>query len=266
VDLKRWWLGAVALGAVAAMTSACVGTGPTRSEPGSLASNAQASGPVKPLDELGRDIDLGVVVRDLQTGKDLVLRNQDQVFDSASVVKVLIALDSLANRRDPAETVVAMLANSDDGEATRMWDEGGGPLIVTTWARRLGLANTSPPEDPVEWGDTRTTASDLALVYRYLLHDADGPVVLEGLDGMTDFGLDGFDQRFGIPAAAGGRHWEVKQGWACCHGHRTLHSTGLVGPDNRYVVVVLTGQPVETPVPAATARVTDIVTALLKGL
>jgi hypothetical protein len=137
---------------------------------------------------------------------------------------------------------------------------------VTTWAERIGLAGTSPPEDPEQWGDTRTTAADLALVYRRLLHDVDGPVVLEGLDGMADFGLDGFDQRFGIPAAAGDRHWAVKQGWACCRGHRTLHSTGLVGPGNRYLVVVLTGQPVGTSVPDARTKVTDIAAALLNGL
>ncbi|MET1073042.1 MAG: hypothetical protein ABWY11_10395 [Umezawaea sp.] len=266
MDRKRWWPSAVALAAVVAMTSACAG--PPAGEPGSHASTTAASGPARSrgLDELGRGIDLGVVVRDLETGRDLVLRDQDQSFDSASLVKVLIALDSLVSRRDPPEAVVAMLANSDDGEATRMWDEGGGPRIVTTWAERLGLAGTTPPDDPEQWGDTRTTAADLALVYRHLVHDDDGTVVLEGLDGMTDFGLDGFDQRYGIPAAAGGRHWAVKQGWACCRGHRTLHTTGLVGPDNRYLVVVLTDQPAGTPVPEARAKVTDIAAALLTGL
>lgn len=32
----------------------------------------------------------------------------------------------------------------------------------------------------------------------------------------------------------------AKQGWMCCHGGRAhLHTAGVVGPDQRYVVVVL---------------------------
>jgi hypothetical protein len=88
-------------------------------------------------------------------------------------------------------------------------------------------------------------------------------VVLEGLDAMAEFGADGFDQRFGIPAAAGDRRWAVKQGWSCCSDHRTVHSTGLVGPNHRYVVVILTGQPVPVGAAGASAKVTQIAEFLL---
>lgn len=222
----------------------------TRAKPGGLV-------------EFAEGIDLGVVMRDLHTGEDLFAHNADQPFDSASLVKILIALDGLTAKRYPPDEVVRMLATSDDDAASRMWSDAGGSRIVAMWAKRVGMTGTTPPEDPNRWGDTQTTAADLALLYAYLLEDPVGPVVLEGLGQMSDFGVDGFDQRFGVPAAAGDRQWAVKQGWACCRNGRILHSTGLVGPDNRYVVVVLTGQPATTSVAAARSKVTQIAAFLL---
>ncbi|WNV82259.1 serine hydrolase [Umezawaea sp. Da 62-37] len=291
MDGKRWWLGAVVFGAVAAaaMTIGLLGAERPREAPTVAATPAvtaasipptSAEPPPEPVPEpaatpvpnepgdlaaLAEGIDVGVVVRDLDSGDDLASFNPDQEFDSASLVKILIALDALENGREPDATIVHMLSTSDDDEASRMWSDGGGGRIVSRWAKLVGLAGTSPPEDPDHWGDTPTTATDVAAVYRYLLKAPGGPVVLDGLDRMADFGADGFDQRFGIPVAAGARRWAVKQGWSCCAGHRTLHSTGLVGSDHRYVVVVLTGQPVETPVPEARARVTRIVENVLSG-
>ncbi|HEX6347612.1 serine hydrolase [Umezawaea sp.] len=295
---NRWWLGAVVFGAVAAMTMtlAFLGTERTGREVPVLtvtpAATAYSSPPTvaepppaipepvpdpppaldpgpRELDglaELAEGIDLGVVVRDRQTGEDLYAHNPDQRFDSASLVKILIALDALENQGEREATVAEMLATSDDEEASRMWSAGGGARLVATWAERIGLVDTLPPKDSNRWGDTPTTAADLVLLYQYLFEDPNGSAVLDGLGGMTDFGSDGFDQRFGVPAAAGDRHRAAKQGWSCCTDHRTTHSTGLVGPGSRYVVVVLTGQPVETSAPAARARVTDIAAFLLSGL
>ncbi|MCS7479946.1 serine hydrolase [Umezawaea endophytica] len=284
---RRWWLGAVVFGAIAAMamTATFLGAERTRSAtpvitvtPASVPSTSEEPpvtlpaptsppdpGPLKPggLDELAEGIDLGVVVRDLDTGEDLHAHNPDQRFDSASLVKILIALDALEDQGEPDTAVVGMLSTSDDDEASRMWSAGGSTRIVVTWAERIGLADTSPPRDPNQWGATLTTAADVARLYQYLLKAPGGAVVLEGLEGMADHGADGFDQRFGVPVAAGERHWAAKQGWSCCTDHRTTHSTGLVG--HRYVVVVLTGQPVSTSAAVARARVTEIAEFLLSG-
>ncbi|MEO6088864.1 MAG: serine hydrolase [Umezawaea sp.] len=296
---RRWWLGAMVFGAVVAMaaTSTHLGTGqeqgavvlvavppssapvspvvPTTSEtstPAPTTIQAPEPSPViepaKPgnyLDVAG-DIELGVVVRDRQTGEDLVSQNPDQRFDSASLVKVLIALEALGTgSQDPAE-VSRMLSTSDDDAASRMWSTGGGNRIVTKWVKRLGLTGTAPPADPNRWGDTQTTAADMAAVYLHLFESPDGDTVISALDAMTDYGEDGFDQRFGIPAAADGRRWAVKQGWACCRNGRVLHTTGLVGDDQQYVVVVLTAQPASTTSTAARAKVTEITAALLTEL
>lgn len=219
-----------------------------------------------PLEELAAGIDLGALVVDRQTGEPLASFSPDQQFDSASLVKVLIALDALSSGAGDMASVVKMLATSDDDEASRLWATRGGGQVVATWAKRIGLSATEPPADDNRWGDTLTTASDMARVYRYLFEDPDGQLVVKALDGMTDYGADGFDQRFGLPVAAGDRPWAVKQGWSCCRGHRTLHTSGLLGVDQRYVVVVLTAQPASTSEKAAKARVTRITAELVRGL
>jgi beta-lactamase class A len=224
--------------------------------------------PAKPVSyvDVAGDIDLGVVVRDRTTGEDLSSHNPDQRFDSASLVKILIALEVLRTGAQDPDEVSRMLSASDDNVANRMWSAGGGNRIVARWVTRLGLTGTTPPSDPNRWGDTQTTAADMAAVYLHLFESPDGDTVISALDAMTARGADGFDQRFGIPAAADGRRWAVKQGWACCRSGRVLHTTGLLGDDQRYVVVVLTAQPASTNSTAARAKVTEITAALLTGL
>ena len=99
----------------------------------------------------------------------------------------------------------------------------GGPAIVTRWAAKLNLTGTRPPADPGKWGDTRITAKDVVRIYQYVLAKAPG-AILTALRGATERGSDGFRQYFGIPDAAGGRPWAVKQGWSCCNPARTLHT------------------------------------------
>ncbi|MFD9734139.1 hypothetical protein [Umezawaea sp. NPDC059074] len=293
---RRWWLGAVVFGAVAAMTvtSALVGAERTRDEAAVVTTTTSSSPPPTttttvppppppettaeepvataeaeqspPLEKLAAGIDVGALVVDRQTGKPLSSFYPDQQFDSASLVKVLIALDALSSGAGDPASVARMLATSDDDEASRLWAARGGGRIVVAWAKRIGLSGTEPPADDNRWGDTLTTASDVARVYQYLFEDPDGQLVVKALDGMTDFGADGFDQRFGLPVAAGDRPWAVKQGWSCCRGHRTLHTSGLLGDDQRYVVVVLTAQPASTSEKAAKARITQITAELVKGL
>jgi len=209
-------------------------------------------------------IELGAVVHDRRTGKDVLLDQPDRQFESASLVKLLIALDAM-ERGEPTSTVAHMLSTSDDNEANRLWGAGGAGRIVDKWAKRIGLTATRAPANPNKWGDTPTTAGDVAAIYRYLFGHPNGDVVVRALHDMTKFGADGFDQRFGIPNAANGRRWAAKQGWACCAGKRTLHTTGLVGADDRYIVVVLTSHPEKSTWASASATVTKIASRALVG-
>ncbi|BCJ29581.1 hypothetical protein AB0I55_03020 [Actinocatenispora sera] len=209
---------------------------------------------------------VGLAVYDLRTDTVLAHSGARQAFPTESVVKLLIALDALRHG-DSAGVVAEMLSRSDDQTATQLWDRNGGPQIVTRMAQRIGLAHTSPPDIGYMWGDTRTTADDLITLYRYLLHSAPPAatdVVVTALADATRLGADGFYQYFGIPAAAEGRSWAVKQGWACCRPGRALHTTGIV--DGRYLIVVLTTHPPQTTWATAEGQLTALVTRLLHHL
>lgn len=185
--------------------------------------------------------DVGVVVFDRTRSRITVAYNAEEQFTSASLVKLLIAFDALERGASESDVHV-MIAESHDAIAGQLWVEGDGPALVTEWANRLGLDGTEAPEEWGKWGDTLTTAADMVKVYRYLLEEAPPrtrEVVLAALRASTPYGNDGFYQRFGIPDAAGGLPVAVKQGWACCTDERVLHTSGLVGDDDRYIVAVL---------------------------
>lgn len=209
---------------------------------------------------------VGLAVYDLRTATMLAESGAQQAFPTESVVKLLIALDAL-RRGDSAEVVAEMLSRSDDQTATQLWNRNGGPQIVSRTAQRIGLPHTGPPGIPYMWGDTRTTADDLIVLYRYLLHAAPAAaadIVVTALADATRLGADGFYQYFGIPAAAAGRSWAVKQGWACCRPGRALHTTGIV--DGRYLIVVLTTHPPQTTWASAERQLTTLVARLLRHL
>ncbi|MFC3449566.1 hypothetical protein [Amycolatopsis speibonae] len=214
------------------------------------------------------DGQVSAVVYDRVAKKTTVSVKADRSYTSASLVKLLIALEALQAGTPPG-TVQRMLSVSDDDIASRLWTAHGGPVIVTRWATKIGLSGTRPPEDPGRWGDTRITAADIAKVYRYLLDQVGvgtRTTIMRALSGATEAGSDGIRQYFGIPDAVGDLPWSIKQGWACCRGARILHSSGVAGKDDRYIVVVLTSQPTSTTYPGAGRRVTEAVKALLPAL
>lgn len=171
------------------------------------------------------DVVAGVAVFDRLTGRFTESRDPDRAFRSASVVKLLLALDYLWNRGpayDPPQAdrdrLAVMLSSSDDAAASHYWSTGGGSAVIARMVPRLALTGTVPPPAayPGYWGYTATTAADTVRVYRYLLDTAPAPVrelVLGALHRSTRCATDGFDQGFGLPSAfeAPGA---VKQGWS----------------------------------------------------
>ncbi|KUO03330.1 hypothetical protein [Streptomyces caeruleatus] len=167
----------------------------------------------------------GAAVFDRQTGAFTEQLNASARFRSASVVKLLLALDFLWNR-GPDYTVPAadrallepMLRSSYDDAADHYWVENGEAAIITRMAGRLGLRDTAPPPTGYEgyWGYTSLSARDTVTIYRYLLDSAPGPVrdfVMGNLRQSTRCASDHFDQHFGI-AGAFEKPWAVKQGWS----------------------------------------------------
>jgi len=171
----------------------------------------------------------GFEVFDLQTDTVLSSRHAGQQFAAMSVVKLLIALDALT--RDNSVTpdgatqqeIHQMLADSDDEIANEMWTE-----------------------DPGEWGDTLITPQDMVTVYRYLTDQGPGPdrdLLLGALADAPRIAADGFNQYFGIPDGMPHTSWAIKQGWGTSGSQAVMGSTGLVGRDLCYVVVLLASAP-----------------------
>ncbi|MET8976923.1 hypothetical protein ABZX85_15015 [Streptomyces sp. NPDC004539] len=228
----------------------------------------------------------GVAVFDRQAGTFTEQLNTSMQFRSASVVKILLALDFLWNRGPDYSVPAAdrarlepMLRSSKDGSADYYWTANGGSAIITRMVSRLGLLDTAPPPAGYEgyWGYTALSARDTVTIYRYLLDQAPAPVrdfVMGNLRQSTRCASDSFDQHFGI-AGAFDKPWAVKQGWSGSYAEGTcgpvgaasaaaantkttataaavdltrpaLHSTGTVGANDRSIVAVYTLHPVGT--------------------
>lgn len=216
---------------------------------------------------------LSVAILD-RTSHRLVSNGNGQVIGTASVAKLFIADDLLLHESEGKATLTpedrqaldVMLQSSDDGAAERFWGQGGGSAIITEVATRYGLASTTPPSDG-RWWNTMSSITDLIRYYDMLLDGSGGlppaqaKIIENDLAQSTPNGVDGYPQRFGIPDGLYAEPVAVKQGWMCCIGMDWMHlSTGLVGADRRYIMVVQSLQPSDD----ATAR--DTITQAVKTM
>ncbi|MFV8048392.1 hypothetical protein [Mycobacterium sp. 48b] len=221
--------------------------------------------------------DIEIVVLDRDTGQ-VVSNGASQPFPIASVVKLFIA-DDLLLQESKGETKLSaadrksldiMLRSSDDGAAQTFWDRSGGNAVISRIVARYGLSGTTAPYNG-HWDVTQSTAADLVRYYDKLLDGSGGlppeqaGVIMGNLAQSTPTGTDGYPQRFGIPDGLYAEPVAVKQGWFCCwNGGNQLHvSTGAIGPDRRYVMVISSLEPGD----AASARntVTQAVKTMFPG-
>ncbi|OMC35919.1 hypothetical protein A5740_06900 [Mycobacterium sp. GA-1841] len=226
--------------------------------------------------------DITVLVLDRNTGQ-LVSNGNETTIAIASVVKLFIA-DDLLLQEAKGQTVLSpedrdnldvMLRSSDDSAAEVFWYRSGGHAIVERVAARYGLGSTQPPNDG-HWWNTISTAADLVRYYDMLMNGSGGlpaeqaNVILSNLAQSTPEAIDGtqpdgtYPQRFGIPDGLFAEPVAVKQGWMCCIGSDWMHlSTGVVGPDRRFIMVIGSLQPTN----ATTARdtITDAVKTMFPG-
>ncbi|MER5216667.1 hypothetical protein ABT063_40590 [Streptomyces sp. NPDC002838] len=210
--------GAVRAGLLAAALGALVCT------TASAASVESPSPPPAVRADVPAGVTAGVAVFDRHTGTFTEQLNTAGQFRSASVVKLLIALDVLWNRGPDSlsaadrSRIDAMLRGSDDAAASTFWANNGAGAIVDRMVARLGLTDTvrPPSTHPGYWGYTALSARDTVRIYRYLLDSAPPAVrdyVLGNLRQSTRCATDGYDQHFGI-AGSFNRPWAVKQGWS----------------------------------------------------
>lgn len=200
-----------------------------------------------------RGTTVGFVLFDRKTGKQLATSEPDKTFYTASVVKLLIAIDEVHDDdndtwilpdTDTVDDLSDMLSGSNDGIASAFWESNGGNSIVTRTARLIGLVHTTAPTDPTQWGMARTSASDIVATYQFLedtIPDNVAQPLLTALGDARNPADDGWNQYFGIPDGLPGTSWQIKQGWMILKNALVLNTTGVV--DSRYVVVLLTQQP-----------------------
>jgi len=204
----------------------------------------------------------------------LVSNGNAQIPGIASVAKLFIA-DDLLMQESAGKTTLSpedrqaldvMLQSSDDGAAEKFWGQDGGDAIISQVASRYGLTSTTRPDDG-RWWNTMSTASDLVRYYDMLLNGSGGltperaKMIINDLAQSTPTGIDGYPQRFGIPDGLYAEPVAVKQGWMCCIGADWMHlSTGVIGKDRRYIMVIESLQPSDD----ATAR--DTITQAVKTI
>jgi hypothetical protein len=220
----------------------------------------------------GNDPRLGIEVVDLDACAVELSWKADQAQPTASVVKLLIALDLIDTSGVPsgseATAVHDMLATSDDRVASRLWQQHGGPAIVQRQIKKLGLAHTSPPTDTSQWGSTQMSPTDVITVYRHItagMPEEERDFVIEAMENVPPNAADGFDQHFGIPRAFPGTDWAVKQGWGSSAGRRVLNTTGLVRTGARTFAVAVMGSWNETIDWTTATKALTAATGALKG-
>jgi hypothetical protein len=224
-----------------------------------------------------RGADISFTLLDRQTGR-LISTGSAAPFPLASVAKLFIADDLLmkmsqrkkALRPQDRQALDNMLRSSDDFPADDFWARGGGNAIIKRVADRYRLGKTTAPYNG-DWWNTMSTTADLVRYYDMLLDGTGGlpreqaNTIMSDLAASTPLGVDGYPQRFGIPDGLTGEHVAVKQGWMCCWGvDDQVHlSTGVVGPDRRYVIAVASMQPVDEA--AARNTVTQALKTVFPG-
>jgi hypothetical protein len=212
---------------------------------------------------------ISVAILDRASGQ-LLSNGNDQLIAIASVAKLFIADDLLSQESGDSEGTAhlssadrtaldSMLRSSDDGAAETFWAQRGGDVIVNGVVGRYGLTSTASPSDG-QWWNTTSSTTDLVHYYDRLLNGSGGlsgqraQIIITDLAESTANGVDGYPQRFGIPDGLYAEPVAVKQGWMCCmDGNSWMHlSTGVIGSDRRYVMVIESLQPADD----ATARTT----------
>ncbi|WP_232664836.1 hypothetical protein [Pseudonocardia sp. TRM90224] len=207
----------------------------------------------------GPATELGVAVLDRATGEIATGRLGEQPFYAASVAKLVVAADVLDRRRSDGlavgdadlELVRHALGPSDDNAMNQLWTRFDGPGAAGRTAVRLGLTGTGGPSARSQWGEMLAPAVDVVRIWAHVLDElpaADRDTLLVPMNTAPPRAADGFDQQFGLrsttvdgPGAPGAI---AKQGWMCCVSDMYyLHSTGVVGQDQRFVIALLTRMP-----------------------
>jgi hypothetical protein len=192
---------------------------------------------------------VGVGLVDRKTGRTYNFGHQQSTFYTASVAKVMVAMDVLRDDQARGRTtpssgnagrIRGMIRNSNDAITWSYWRSRGGAAVVGRVNKRCG---TSIKVYNNTWSMSRPSPVMMAKVLDCL---ADHRALNAGLSNFLMYQMRNVtpSQRWGVPAADPDRFRDEmnKNGWwrwPCCY-FWTVNSTGLFGAGNRYAFTVLT--------------------------
>jgi hypothetical protein len=194
---------------------------------------------------LGRRGDVSAAVEDLHSGRTWVYR-PGHPEHTASIVKVDILATLLHQRQDDGglsaedqELATGMIEQSDDDDATDLWNAVGGASAVQDFDDAVPMHHTTTN---IAWGLTTTTPQDQLKLLRTVLFA--GPLLTRGSRDY-EYGLMRhiipFDT-WGVTAGPEG-HAKVafKNGWLPYDGSWQVNSIGSVrGAGRHYLIAVMT--------------------------
>ena len=141
----------------------------------------------------------------------------------------------------------------------------GDPRVVASRAPRATIGRLQAEGKLAAASADFSTATDLVHYYDMMLAGTGGlppeqaSIILSNLAASTPTAPDGmvpggvYPQRFGIPEGLYAEPVAVKQGWMCCVGSDWMHlSTGVIGPDRRYVMAISSMEPADADEARAT--------------
>lgn len=199
-------------------------------------------------------VEYGIAILDRVNGRLTVGDEGDVGFYSASVVKLFVVVDLLYQAEHGNATISSadrhdftrMLELSDDNAMNSVWERHEGPALVTDLIHRAGLHDTVLDTANLgEWGETKISARDVTAVWNFALTKlsaADTKLVVNDTHSAANSGADGFYQAFGLLQPPRPSTVKAKQGWMIAGSTMILNTTGMIGPDNEYVVAILTKQ------------------------
>jgi hypothetical protein len=274
--LTGWWRPKVTVGALVALLLAggvvsVLASPPAQAEMGTAVGQASSYA-------ASRGNSVGISVIDRETGALYENALAHTQMRSASVPKVLVA-ESLLDRNRRGEIALtqrdrdlmwSMVARSDDAAMSDLYSRFGGLNMIVSVVGKYNLTEIGGPPTASYWGMYQITAHDITKFYLGVLDGGLAPVdrdlLVSLMRAATPTGVDGFDQYFGIPRGLPGETWGVKQGWMCCQeGQRRLHTTGILGSDNRFIVSVLSQSPQSLSYAYAAETLTTVVRTLFPG-
>ncbi|NMI01255.1 hypothetical protein [Pseudonocardia acidicola] len=225
---------------------------------------------------------LAIAVLDRDTGELATGTNGTEALYTASLSKLVVAVDVLERHRLEGLTVTdadlalfrRALGPSDDSAMNVLWNRFDGAHAAGRLTDRLELTGTADPADPSQWGEMLVSAADHVRLWEYVLDEmdpTDSEFLLSALGAAPARAADGFAQDFGLLApavdGAGGPGAVAKQGWMCCLSRQYyLHSVGMLGAGAHHLVVLLSRQPRGVSWPAARAELTRIATEVVRVL